>query len=65
MNAFAYPSRWLRRRPGAGRLEGAGDAAWSGVPIRTVASGQQGPALGSRLTVRAVVELGLVVWALA
>jgi glycogen phosphorylase len=33
-------------------------AAWSGVMIREVSSGQQEPALGSRLTVRAVVELG-------
>jgi starch phosphorylase len=33
-------------------------AAWSGVMIRDVSSGQQEPALGSRLTVRAVVELG-------
>jgi starch phosphorylase len=33
-------------------------AAWSGVIIRDVSSGQQEPSLGSRLTVRAVVELG-------
>jgi glycogen phosphorylase len=33
-------------------------AAWSGVMIRDVSSGQQEPSLGSRLTVRAVVELG-------
>ncbi|HZD38580.1 MAG TPA: alpha-glucan family phosphorylase [Actinomycetes bacterium] len=33
-------------------------AAWSGVMIREVTSGQQEPALGSRLAVRAVVELG-------
>ena len=32
--------------------------AWSGVMIRKVTGGQQEPALGSRLTVRAVVELG-------
>src|SRR6266496_2531781 len=33
-------------------------AAWSGVMIRNVTGGQQEPVLGSRLTVRAVVELG-------
>jgi glycogen phosphorylase len=33
-------------------------AAWSGVMIREVSSGQQERSLGSRLTVRAVVELG-------
>jgi starch phosphorylase len=33
-------------------------AAWPGVLVRHVSSGQQEPALGARLTVRAVVELG-------
>ncbi|HZD02483.1 MAG TPA: alpha-glucan family phosphorylase [Actinomycetes bacterium] len=33
-------------------------AAWPGVVVRRVSGGQDEPALGSRLTVRAVVELG-------
>ncbi len=33
-------------------------AAWPGVLIRQVSRGQEDPALGSRLTVQAVVELG-------